>query len=305
MTESSDFTQQTFRVMGGPASLTLRHSKARRSDAKSVCNEVRKQLDRLEARYSRFNEQSLVSEINRSAGSGKAVEIDEEMRGLLQFCDQLHTQSEGLFDPTAGTLNSVWNLQDGRLDNPNKLPELLTSVGWKHVRIGKTGVHLENPDTRLDLGGIVKEYAVDMSVKTLRLAGFHDHIVELAGDVFASGTRSDVQPWRIGISDPSNPGEAIKSLELKDTALATSGSYQRFFTHKGKRYSHFLNPKTGEPVEGAVSASVLAETTLMAGAIATIACLKGKNGAPEWLEKAGLPWLIVDEAGVLQGPLAG
>ncbi len=291
--------------MGGPASLTLRHSRARRREAETACNAVRKELSRLEARYSRYNEHSLVSEINRRAGSDSAVEIDEEMHGLLQFCDQLHTQSEGLFDPTAGTLNSVWNLQDGRIDNPNRLPKLLASVGWEYVQIGRSSVQINNLDTRLDLGGIVKEYAVDMSVQTLRRLGFHDHVVELAGDVFASGTRSDSQPWRIGISDPGNPEDAITTLELQDAAIATSGSYQRFLTHEGKRYSHFLNPKTGEPVEGPISASVLADNTLMAGAITTIACLKGANTAQEWLESAGLPWLTIDEAGVLHGPLVG
>jgi len=291
--------------MGGPASLTIRHNRSDRKSAEVACHEVRDELDELEAKYSRYKPESLLSQINRSAGSGTSIKIDEEMRGLLLFCQQLYEQSDGLFDPTAGALNAVWNLQEGRIDSPERLPEALDAVGWQHVQLSDTGVHLSNANTRLDLGGIVKEFAVDMSTQKLRAAGFHNHIVELAGDVYASGTGSNGQPWRIGISDPSDPETSIRTLELTDAALASSGSYQRFFTHEGKQYSHFLNPKTGRPVESAISVSVVAENALIAGAVATVACLHGAHGAEAWLTQSGLPWLVIDESGRLQGPLTG
>lgn len=291
--------------MGGPATLTIRHKPNDRQAAEVACHEVRCKLDELEAKYSRYNPQSLLSQINRTAGSDTSIEIDEEMRGLLQFCQQLQAQSDGLFDPTAGALNAIWNLQDGRIVSPERLPETLDAVGWQHVQLNEKGVYLSHTNTRLDLGGIIKEFAVDMSVQTLRAAGFPNHIVELAGDVYASGNRNSEQPWRIGIADPRDPETSIRTLELTDAALASSGSYQRFFTHEGKTYSHFLNPKTGRPVEGAISASVVAENTLIAGAVATVACLHGAHGAEAWLKKSGLPWLLIDESGGLQGPLAG
>ena len=127
-------------------------------------------------------------------------------------------------------------------------------MGWQHVQLSETGVYLSHAKARLDLGGIVKEFAVDMSVQKLRVL-LQNHIVELAGDIYASGTSNNYQPWRIGISDLSDPETSIRTLVLTDVALASSGSYQRFFTHEGKTYSHFLNPKTGEPVEGAISVS--------------------------------------------------
>ena len=188
----------------------------------------------------------------------------------MRWASQLRAQSDGLFDPTAGALNAIWNLQEGRIDSPERLPATLEAVGWQHVQLSETGVYLSHANTRLDLGGIVKEFAVDMSVQKLRAAGFPNHIVELAGDVYASGTSNNEQPWRIGISGPSDPETSIRTLELTDAALASSGSYQRFFTHEGKTYSHFLNPKTGEPVEGAISVSVVAENALIAGAVASL-----------------------------------
>ena len=290
--------------MGGPASLTLRHIAPMRKRAEDTCNKVKAELDRLEAKYSRYVEGSVISEINRNAGSGTVTKIDDETRGLLHVCSQLHEQSDGLFDPTAGTLNTVWNLQSGRIDAPEKLPTLLNRIGWHKVRISADGVYLPEANTSLDLGGVVKEYAVDLGVKLLRQRGFNDVIVELAGDVFASGTNEHNLPWRIGVADPSHPDKPVTTIELKDAALTSSGSYQRFFTHKGVRYSHFLNPKTGYPVAGAISVSVVGENALMAGAIATIACLKGSHSAKTWLLAADLPWLMINEAGQLEGPLA-
>ena len=291
--------------MGGPASLTIRHNRLDRQAAEVACHKVRAELGELEAKYSRYNADSLLSQINRNAGSGMPIEIDEEMWGLLQFCQQLHAQSDGLFDPTAGALNSIWNLQEGRIDAPERLSETLDAVGWQHVQISETDVYLSHANTRLDLGGIVKEFAVDKSVQMLRAAGFQNHIVELAGDVYTSGTSNNQQPWRIGISDPSDPATSIRTLELTDAALASSGSYQRFFTYEGKQYSHFLDPRTGRPVEGAISVSVVSESTLIAGAVATVACLHGTHGAEAWLEGSGLPWLLIDESGRLHGPLTG
>lgn len=291
--------------MGGPASLTIRHDRSDRQAAEVACHKVREDLNKLETKYSRYNPKSLLSQINLNAGSGTPVEIDQETRGLLEFCQQLHAQSDGLFDPTAGALNAIWNLQEGRIVSPERLPATLEAVGWQHVHLSETGVYLSHANTRLDLGGIVKEFAVDMSVQKLRAAGFPNHVVELAGDVYASGTRNNEQPWRIGISDPSDPETSISTLELTDAALASSGSYQRFFSHEGKTYSHFLDPKTGRPVEGAVSVSVVADNALIAGAVATVACLHGAHGAEAWLTKSGLPWLLINESGRLQGPLAG
>ena len=291
--------------MGGPASLTIRHDRSDRQAAEVACHKVREDLNKLETKYSRYNPKSLLSQINLNAGSSTPVEIDQETRGLLEFCQQLHAQSDGLFDPTAGALNGIWNLQEGRIDSLERLPATLEAVGWEHVQLSETSVYLSHANTRLDLGGIVKEFAVDMSVQKLRAAGFPNHIVELAGDVYASGTNDNEQPWRIGISDPCAPETSIRTLELMDAALASSGSYQRCFTHEGKTYSHFLNPKTGRPVEGAISASVVAENTLIAGAVATVACLHGVHGAEAWLTKSGLPWLLINESGRLKGPLAG
>lgn len=288
--------------MGGPARLLFQPPN-HKNDSRMILRRVLEMLDELESRYSRYIASSLISQINKRSGTGIYTPIDEETRGLFYFCDQLHHESDGLFDPTAGILNRVWNFETAQTPNQADIEDLLPNVGWSHVHIDDRGISLTKPKSQLDLGGIVKEYATDKVVKVLREMGVTRALVELAGDIATLGSKSDKLPWRVGISDPTSPQKALVSVDLADTCLATSGSYQRFIKKDGKRYSHFLNPKTGQPAEGSYSVSVIADTCLMAGSIATVACLKATREATSWLDASGLPWLMINDRSV-SGPIA-
>jgi len=287
--------------MGGPARL-LFEPPNHENDSRMILRRVLEMLGELESRYSRYIDGSLISQINKRSGTGIYTPIDDETRGLFHFCDRLHHESEGLFDPTAGILNRVWDFKKGEAPDQADIEELLPNVGWSHVHIDDRGISLTKPNSQLDLGGIVKEYAADKVVKVLRQMGVNRALVELAGDIAALGSKSDELPWRVGISNPTSPQKALMSVDLTDTCLATSGSYQRFIEKNGKRYGHFLNPKTGQPAEGTFSVSVIADTCLMAGSIATVACLKETREATSWLDASGLPWLMINDRSV-SGPL--
>lgn len=260
-------------------------------------------LNDLENRYSRFIDNSLVSQINKLSGTGIHTPIDTETRGLFDFCDQLHRESGGLFDPTAGILNKVWDFRHSKAPSPVDIDGLLPLVGWDKVRIDEEGISLTKPNSQLDLGGIVKEYAADKVAHTLREMGVERGMVELAGDIATVGAKTDQQAWQVGISDPHSPQRAVLSVDLTNACLATSGTSQRFVEIDGQRYSHFLNPTTGQPVKGSFSVSVVADSCLIAGSIATVACLMGADQATPWLESSGLPWLMIDNEN-LSGPVA-
>jgi len=289
--------------MGGPARITIEHTHTLSPIAKAACHSAEALLSALESRYSRYRNNSLVSTINRRAGSGKRTPLDQEAVALMQFCQALWEQSAGRFDPTSGILRRVWNFRDGTLGDPGQLEKLLGKVGWDKVSLENDSAHLEEPEMEIDLGGVVKEYAADKAAQHLRDQGIEHALVELAGDVVTIGTQQGGEPWRVGISDPNEPANAILTVELVNAALATSGTYQRFIDSNGQRYSHFLNPVTGWPVEGPSSVSVISDTCLTAGAVATVACLTPRAECPEWLERAGAPWLQVDFDGRLSGPL--
>lgn len=289
--------------MGGPARLIFQPPASHLNDPQVIARCILKMLNDLENRYSRFIDNSLVSQINKLSGTGIHTPIDTETRGLFDFCDQLHRESGGLFDPTAGILNKVWDFRHSKAPSPVDIDGLLPLVGWDKVRIDEEGISLTKPNSQLDLGGIVKEYAADKVAHTLREMGVERGMVELAGDIATVGAKTDQQAWQVGISDPHSPQRAVLSVDLTNACLATSGTSQRFVEIDGQRYGHFLNPTTGQPVKGSFSVSVVADSCLIAGSIATVACLMGADQATPWLESSGLPWLMIDNEN-LSGPVA-
>jgi len=142
----------------------------------------------------------------------------------------------------------------------------------------------------------VKEYAADALAQRIRSAGIESAVVNLGGDIFCIGANPEGQPWRIGIKNPGGPG-AIAQVGIANAGLATSGGYERYLEIEGKRLSHLLNPATGMPVESLASVSVIADQSVVAGSIATIALLKGQAGGLDWLRTLECDFLAIDASG--------
>jgi FAD:protein FMN transferase len=244
-----------------------------------------------------------VSRINASAGDAAGIVVDDETARLLDYAAAAHAQSAGLFDITSGVLRRAWDFRRARLPAPGELEALLPLVGWPRVRWEPPRITLPIAGQELDFGGFGKEYAVDCLAAVLLRHGIRHGLVELGGDLRAIGPQPDGSPWRVGISHPRKPTEAIAQIELPLGALATSGDYERYFELGGRRYCHILDPRSGWPAQGCAGVSVVADQCLVAGSVATIAMLKGAQ-AREWLEGAGLPWLIVSAEGRIAGTVA-
>lgn len=288
-----------FRAMGGPCSLHLRGTAGPHAElaARKAIAEVR----RIEAKFSRYLEDSVVTRINRAAGQ-RAVEVDEETRQLLMFADQLWRQSDGLFDITSGVLRQAWNFSARALPSPQLLAEVRSRIGWERVQFDGDRVRLVDTGMEIDFGGFGKEYAADRAAVVLREAGVQSALVNLGGDLHALDAPSGDQgsPWSIDIQHPRPPATRplarIAHVPLRQGGLATSGDYERFIEVDGRRYCHILNPLTGWPVGAHQSISVLAPNATAAGALTTIAMLK-EEGAIDWLESQGASYLAVDHDG--------
>jgi thiamine biosynthesis lipoprotein len=163
-------------------------------------------------------------------------------------------------------------------------------------------VRLPREGMQVDLGGIGKEYAADRAATLLQQHGVAHALVNLGGDVRAIGGQSSGAAWRIGIVHPRRPETAIASVEIVDGAVATSGDYERFFVHEGRRYCHLLDATTGWPVHAWQSISVTAPVCVFAGSCATIAMLLGED-AGAFLATQEVAWLGVDAEGALHGSL--
>lgn len=257
---------------------------------------------RIEARYSRYRADNVLSEVNRAATHGAAIAVDEETAGLLDYAYSCYQKSNGLFDITSGTLRRAWGFSQPRLPDQGQIDLLLPLVGLEKIVWDSPHLTFTLPGMELDFGGICKEYAADRAAAVCMKQGIEHGLVDLGGDIHVIGPSPIGEPWHIDINHPGNPEASIATIDISHGSLATSGDYERFIYVDGRRYCHILNPFTGWPVRSLSSVSVLAEDCLVAGTLSTIAMLKENKGI-QWLLDMNMPHLWMDEAGKIGGTL--
>jgi FAD:protein FMN transferase len=297
---SLDSFRFTFHAMAADHELQLFAASA--PLAESAAKAAIADVARIEAKYSRYRDDSVTTRINRAAGRER-VAIDAETAALLRYADQCFRLSEGCFDITSGVLRRVWDFraQPARVPSADALAAARAFIGWSAVEWDDRGVCLPRRGMEIDFGGIGKEYAADRVAMICLEHGIAHALVNLGGDVRAIGGRPDGSPWRVGIRDPRAPDRAVALLEVDGGAVATSGDYERYFDLDGRRYCHILDPRSGMPVEHWRSVSVVAPLCVVAGSCATIAMLFAER-APAFLAAQQYDYLAIDAAGKLHRP---
>jgi thiamine biosynthesis lipoprotein len=283
-----------FRAMGTPCEIQL--FAPTKTEANNAFLAVIADVERLEARYSRYKPDSFLSAINRAAAIGGTINVDDETASLLDYAVTCHEQSDGLFDITSGILRHAWKFDKGGLPEQSLVDELRDKVGWHKVSWKRPVLAFPVPGMEIDFGGVVKEYAVDRAASLCYGLGIRRGVINLGGDIKVIGPRDDGSPWRVGIRHPRSEDALLDTVQLYEGALASSGDYERCIMVDGVRYGHVLNPKTGWPVRHLAAVSVVADFCVVAGSASTIAMLKEDRGA-EWLQDLGLPHLWVDVRG--------
>ena len=289
-----------FQAMGSPCEIQLfapDEVRARRAADAAIAD-----VARLEARYSRYRHDSLLSNINRIAARGGSLEVDAETASLLNYAATCYAESDGLFDITSGILRLAWRFDRAQLPDAAEIAALKARMGWQRLRWEAPRLVFPEPGLELDFGGVVKEYAVDRAAALCIELGMRHGVVNLGGDIKVIGPRADGQPWRIGIKHPRSSTTLLDTDELSDGALASSGDYERCIVVDGVRYGHILNPLSGWPVRHLAAVSVVADFCVIAGSASTIAMLKEEAGAA-WLAALGLRHLWVDVDGRSGGDL--
>jgi thiamine biosynthesis lipoprotein len=286
----------TFRAMAAENEVQV-HSPDAKLAAQAAALAI-EEVARIEAKYSRYRSDSVVSRINAAAG-GDPVPIDEETWKLLAFAGACFRQSEGLFDATSGVLRRAWRFDEARVPGEAELAPLRELIGWERVELREGSVRLPLRGMELDFGGFGKEYAVDRAALVLKAAGAHSALVNLAGDLAILGPQPDGTAWRVGIQNPRRKDSLIATLPVRSGAIATSGDYERFIEVDGVRHCHVLDPLTGRAAQGFRSVTVHGASCLVAGSAATIAMLKGREPGLEWLRMLGLSHLCVLDDGEL------
>jgi thiamine biosynthesis lipoprotein len=281
-----------FQALGGDCEITLAASNAEQASA--AIEVAIAEIGRIEKKYSRYREDSLLSQINAGAGSGEWFICDPETLSLLAIADRLYETSDGLFDITSGIFRRVWDFRAARLPDATEIEKVLACIGWPLVERNGEAIRLPSVGMEIDFGGFGKEYAADQAAAVLAGIGIGHGMVNLGGDVRVLGPQPDGTPWIVGIRHPREPGKILASIPLSHGALTTSGDYERYFEVAGKRYCHILHPQTGYPVSHWQSLSVFGPDALTVGSCSTIGMLKEAT-AIDFLKQRGLKFLAIDQ----------
>ena len=227
----------------------------------------------LEQLMSVYRDEAQLATINRTA-STTAVEVDAELYSLLRRADLIASQTDGAFDPVAGSLVALWRRcrSADRIPTAEEVDAGLASSGLRHVCFDDAArtVRFDRSGVEFNLGAIGKGHAVDRAGELLLDRGVSNWLVHGGrSSVRAQGTHAGHDGWPVGLRNPLLPDKPFGTLLLKDAALSTSGTAVQWFRHQGKRYGHILDPRTGWPVETMLSVSVIAPDAALADALST------------------------------------
>lgn len=234
-------------------------------------------VDQLEEQLSVYRESSEISRINRAAGA-TWVQVEARLFRLLQQAAHLHTATAGAYDITSGPLTKAWGFfrRAGAIPAAEDLAAALESVGMQHVQFDdeSQSVRFDRTGVELNLGSIGKGYALDRAAAGMFADGINNFLWHGGqSSVLARGSHAaqavDEPGWVVGLLDPMRPARRLAEIRLHDRALGTSGGGLQFFRHDGKRYGHILDPRTGWPAEGVLSATAVAPTAAEADSLAT------------------------------------
>lgn len=241
--------------------------------------------DRITARLAHVNHSmstyqpgSEISRFNAMASTDARLCVSADFQRVMAVAADLHRLTGGAWDGTVAPLVNLWGFgaapRKDEMPSSAEIARVRQRVGFDRIVRGDDGcLSKKIPSVALDLASIAKGFGVDAVAELLREEGFTDFLVEIGGEVFASGLRPDGRPWQVGINRPEPSAAAdrvYRVVGLSGRALATSGDYRNFFIHEGVRYSHLIDPRTGYPVSNhVVSASVLAPSCTLADGLAT------------------------------------
>ncbi len=231
---------------------------------------LRKDVELIEKELSYYKPESFISILNRE-GHLKEIEVPHHVCKLIEISLEYGKMTDGVFDITYKSEGALW--EEGKEPGEEELKEKIKLTGSEMVAVDceKNTVIFKKDGVKIDLGGIAKGYAIDRAGEIVKKNGVKDFIINYGGDMLVCGKKGK-EPWKIGIKNPADPSDHLKTLSFRDeecVGVATSGDYERFFVINNKKYSHIFDPRTGRPAIDAKSVTVTAQNALTADVAAT------------------------------------
>lgn len=259
------------------------------------------EITRIEKLISSWDPASQTSEINKNAGI-KPVKVDEELYNLIGRSIEISKLTDGAFDISFASMDKIWKFDGSMTEMPTKeaINQSVVKVGYQNIILDPENftVFLKLEGMKIGFGGIGKGYAADKAKKLLMEKGVSAGIINASGDMNTWGKQPDGEFWKVAITNPMDKNKAFALLPLKDNAVVTSGNYEKYVTFNGIRYTHIIDPRTGYPATGIISATVFAPKAEIADALATSIFVMGKDVGIDFINQLPkIECIIIDEKG--------
>jgi thiamine biosynthesis lipoprotein len=258
-----------------------------------------REIKRIEALISSWDAKSETSSINKNAGAQPVI-ISEELFNLIERTIKISNLTGGAFDISFNSIQPVWVFDGSTISPPDSLEiaESVKKINFRNIILDRKQhtVFLKEKGMKIGFGAIGKGYAANRAKKIMCDRGIEHGMVNAGGDLIAWGKQEDGASWQVGIADPSKEKEYIAWLGIADMSVVTSGNYEKFVIIEGKKYGHIINPKTGWPVAGIKSVTLVSPDAELSDALATSVFVLGKNDGLALVNRLkNVDCLIIDE----------
>ncbi|MEO2063730.1 MAG: FAD:protein FMN transferase [Christiangramia sp.] len=297
--QAQEIHKRTLKLMGSRFEITVTAENPEK--ANQYIDTAVGEIQRIERLISSWDPASQTSEINRNAGI-KPVVVDPELYNLISRALKISEITDGAFDISYASMDKIWKFDGSMSSMPSEdaIRNSVSKVRYQNIILHPEdhSVFLKKEGMKIGFGAIGKGYAADRAKDLLRSQGITAGIINASGDMNTWGTQPNGDTWKVAITNPLNKEHAFALLPLENRAVVTSGDYEKFVKFNGVRYSHIINPKTGYPATGIISATVFAPKAELADALATSVFVMGiETGIDRINQLPGIDCIIVDTNG--------
>lgn len=269
--------------------------------AEEVIKKCFDRIKEIEDTMSFQDPKSELSFLNQQAG--KKIKVSKDLFYVLEKSLNYAKISDGAFDVTIGPLTELWGFNEnkGIIPSQDKIAQraVLVDYRWVELNAKKREVFLQQKGMKIDLGGVAKGYAVEEAIDIIKEAGIKDALVDIGRNIKVIGRNPYGKIWKIGLQHPRQPQEILSILPLENTAVATSGDYEHFFIHQGRRYHHIIDPKSGYPTNACISVTIITPSAMIADILSTTVFVLGEEAGMNLIERLDtVEGIIVTDAGI-------
>jgi len=289
--------QRTLKLMGSRFDLTVVAENQKQGD--EYLDLAIAEISRIEKIISSWDPQSQTSAINRNAGVSP-VKVDSELFQLIERALKISKLTQGAFDISYASMDRIWKFDGSVTEMPQAevIKQSVSKVGYQNIILNhkEQTVFLKNKGMKIGFGAIGKGYAADKAKKLLVKHGVTSGIINASGDLNAWGAQPNGKDWMVAIVNPLNKNKVFSWLPIKDQAVVTSGNYEKYIMLNGERYTHIIDPRTGYPSKGILSATVFTKNAELADALATSIFVMGAETGLDFVNQLkGVECIIVNE----------